>query len=62
MAHPPQPTQNLKNAWARVLENSAPVDSEENSLDGALRLRMTTFEYLVRRCVLYYVPTCHTTS
>lgn len=52
MAHPPQPTQHLRNAWARVLENSAFIESEDESLHGALRLRMTTFEYLVRRCVL----------
>ncbi|OJD36583.1 hect domain-containing protein [Diplodia corticola] len=49
MAHPPQPTPKLRDAWARVLENSAAVDAEGDSMAGALRARMTSFEYLVRR-------------
>lgn len=56
MAHPHQPTQKLRDAWARVLENSAAVDTDEDSVAGALRTRMTSFEYLVRRCVLFAPP------
>ncbi|KAL1629976.1 hypothetical protein SLS54_000835 [Diplodia seriata] len=52
MAHPPQPTPKLRDAWARILENSATVDADEDSVAGALRMRMTSFEYLVRRYML----------
>lgn len=57
MAHPQQPTQKLRDAWARVLEHSTAVDAASDStVAGAIRLRMTTFEYLIRRCVLLAPP------
>ncbi|KAK7711615.1 hypothetical protein SLS57_008098 [Botryosphaeria dothidea] len=53
MAHPQQPTQKLRDAWARVLEHSTAVDAASDStVAGAIRLRMTTFEYLIRRYLL----------
>ncbi|KAH7020636.1 ubiquitin-protein ligase E3A [Macrophomina phaseolina] len=50
--HLPQPTQRLRDAWARVLENSTALDAASGSLDGSFRMRMTAFQYLVRRYML----------
>lgn len=56
--HLPQPTQRLRDAWARVLENSTALDAASGSLDGSFRMRMTAFQYLVRRYVLVR-SACH---